>query len=1152
MLTLNDPQLRKAATTGLVTRLEQAAAQDQADGLKGRANSNRIGQLENKMIEALGKIQPAEAQKSAREQFQKILATYTDPPKVEKALQRAQWLSDPILQAQVIEGAGKQFPKDAALKTWLSQTVDHAKLEPEQKLALERARLALDPAIATKDLGKLLQKGDELPLEGKRQLLNSLLTQAKAHPELGKSFMPLLTKLAAGQDEVFSQAALEGLKAPQWQNRDFYKSLLESPSQPVRRAGLAGLGELAKKGDVDSVHALNWHATTSPFVNEKEDAEAILSEVAEAGEGSSDAKLAAAAGKAQERLGELAETARENRVKSEPERRELEAANKAHKVFGSTISRYNDGNSDEREWIADSAFSGPQPDLGKYGLPIQKAGYARMMLDSATDKTSARRHVLEIFNSTRNRQEFDEVMNILRASRQNPHDLQSFLDKDQYTSFMQHRKELYDFKDQIDRQLNLAMSAQPAEKAKFLGELIEHYRQDKLGPAESKDAIGHLLGSIGDAKAYSEMIKTLRADKHFDESSLIEVAGDKAFDEFRERIGIEPAVTNYTDDEKLAKDAQDFFDFVSTLPLKDDDYLSTNNLVKNHPEIRDWPFFRHLENGSLDERGKIAELIAKGKVNVAGVQPYFADRYLFHKLELGVFELSGDFHLKDFLSGSVADKARQFVAIDKIAQMIHDTTKQRFEAQETKLRSLAARPAELGAKLAQLQAGLRPYQSVLSNMRSSTAGKVAGDMGGPLAGYALKQLGEQQMATLKALIKAEQAKTGGPPLSDTQIEIKIQQLRSADALIDRYGSDGNKAAAKMIKQADDLAQTAAEMGVAGDYQQDRIEFRKQAFALYNNKDMDMLHAAYVEGMQGLGPDAAKVVQNATKLEDEISTYKGYAKTAARLVATMTGVDLALQVGELAIHVGETYRDGKMVDDVRRSSEAQEKAWRNVAFEAVMVAANVGFKGYQGKIEKEIEAAAEAEEKFIAVKGLDRKLVKNMDDSKDFGHLISPTTGQKLTRDEAMKLLDAKDAFIKNAKEIASRNINSLKAVVETMAMAGTDQPPAKIFANLLVKGTFHQAVKKLPASEQPPFFGTVTRQLLGPGVNQASKGLQMLEDGDTPLTPTQRNEAAKYLTELRKTYPNLSLPAAVDTEQAFSAVLARVANAGEPQTLDTP
>lgn len=93
----------------------------------------------------------------------------------------------------------------------------------------------------------------------------------------------------------------------------------------------------------------------------------------------------------------------------------------------------------------------------------------------------------------------------------------------------------------------------------------------------------------------------------------------------------------------------------------------------------------------------------------------------------------------------------------------------------------------------------------------------------------------------------------------------------------------------MTKQANDLDGVARELGVVGkSTDSDCLAFRKKAFALYHNKDMDLLRSAYAEGLKKLGPDAQAVVAKAESLEAEVALAKGAVKFGAGMVAKGLG------------------------------------------------------------------------------------------------------------------------------------------------------------------------------------------------------------------------------------------------------------------------
>ncbi|HEY9839648.1 MAG TPA: hypothetical protein V6D23_04265, partial [Candidatus Obscuribacterales bacterium] len=615
----------------------------------------------------------------------------------------------------------------------------------------------------------------------------------------------------------------------------------------------------------------------------------------------------------------------------------------------------------------------------------------------------------------------------------------------------------------------------------------------------------------------------------FAESSLHEVLGEQELKSVKAKIGVQPAQTHFSADEKLIRDAQEFFDYVSTLPLSEDDYLSSDNLVTHHRDIQNWPFFRQMDKMNLDERTHLAQLIADNKISVPRLQPHFADKYIFHKKELDIHDLPGDFHLKDFLNGSVADKARQFVAIDKFAQMVHDTTQKKLAQQEEQLRLSAKEPQKLETSLKKLDASLKPYQDILDKHHA-----IPNLDGATIA--AKKAL----LDTLKLLIQAEQSKSGQPKLSDAELEAKYQNILAADKLIREYGTNGADAAKKMLDQAETLKKSAKELGVTGTYAEDRLEFRKKAFALYYNKDLDMLHGAFVEGMKGLGPDAAKVVAKAEEMEKSIDRAKTVAKVAVHLVASLTGAELVLKAGELAFKIGDTYRQGKWVDVGLRSQEAQDKAWKDVAWDVVDLAVSAGFKYSKYQWKERIKD--KADEVFDSVKGMDKNLVKNMQD----WETLTTAKGVRLTKAEVMHILDAREAFIQNITAQLEHHLGSLKAIFDGMSTVGREGDLSKGFSQILINGLFHQHMSKIPATDRLPYLTAVAGKLLGPGAEVTSKGLHLLQGDSQPLLSAQKQEAEKQLAEYKRLYPNLNLPASVETREEFVKVLEKVALAGQP------
>ncbi|MEZ0373772.1 MAG: hypothetical protein ACAI44_32070, partial [Candidatus Sericytochromatia bacterium] len=412
-----------------------------------------------------------------------------------------------------------------------------------------------------------------------------------------------------------------------------------------------------------------------------------------------------------------------------------------------------------------------------------------------------------------------------------------------------------------------------------------------------------------------------------------------------------PPKTEYTPDQKLTQSAQKFFDLISDrkkFPLSDDDILSYHNLVKNHPELRDEPFFKEVLNPDLyrtkpDDallkmRMKVAHLIADGKIDVSGVPPIFADKYLFGKQALGLFDLSQDFHLKDFVGGSVVDKAKQYVAIDKVSRMVYETTKSSFEKMENRLQEWADEP-ELGPRLKGLETQLKPYHKLLKGIEE------AEEKGDDKLAQAMVKANTIQLRAMLDQDLRQLAPNMSAKDREKAVNDKLEFLTTAFRLVEEYGTDGPVAAAKMRSNVAELKKTAIELGIStGDYEQDQISFRKKAFSLLNDSSMDLLHQAYQQGLEKLGPDAKAVVAKAKSLEGEIATTKAALKFAAKIAGSLVpGGLVVIEGADLAIKAGKHYQHGKMVDMVRRSPEAQRHERDELILEAALTIALLGYE-----------------------------------------------------------------------------------------------------------------------------------------------------------------------------------------------------------------
>ena len=1048
------------------------------------AASDTRPELLKRLSEAASGLTP-----ELRKLTEPLLASYAAPLTMDKAWQRLDWLAGkPALQAKVIEATGYALPAQAReLEKQLDGLLAQKGLKAGEKLALERARLPLDPAEAATRLEKLLALPDPgIGPADLQQALQAVLELTALEPEEALRFSKLMGNTILTGPPELAPALAKGIQAQHWPDRALYVGLLASEQPEVRNTALEELAHLAEKGDAAAVEALADHYSGSYRENERENIEGWLSDLS-LGSGP-------AAEAAESRLSSL----HGDGPVREEDPKEAYARKAANKELAGFYHGLEKMDSDLRDGlITDSMMGGTATKLEKYGNFYLKGKYASFLL-GADERGLARGYLLGILNSTKSRAEFDMVMSVMRGKREQPPNLKAFFTKEQFAEYSHHRDNLYHF--ETNRQATTArmMGSAPAEKGEWVGKALADYRDGVLTLDETRDVVSRALNSLASQQEYDQVLKAMnQAFSGFDESSLIEVLGDKGFDEIGAKIGLQRARTGYSEAESLARDAQDFFDFVSGFAPTDGS-LSYEGLDNQHPEIRQHPFFyRFFNNPTVEGRLEIARLIAENKVKVHGVSGHFADEFLFGKHSLGVFEIHGNLRLRDFLQGNVVDKARQFVAIDEFARMVHDTTQKSLLGRADELRALAAAPDKLAQALKTMSDYTEPYKAALKK------------------GHELANFGAE--IEKKPVIEA--LKKQNPGKDDAWYTQEYANLKAAWDMLQHYGSDAGKAVQKLEREAAKLEGAAAEMGVTGSYEDRRSYFMNYAFSMYNDKSADLLHSAFKEGINQLGPyreDLRKVLGKAEDLEDEIAMAKS---VIVNVVGTLTGTELivaGMQIAaRIATHVGPNARK---VDLGLRSQEAQDAAAKAIVWDIVTEAVTQGFKSYA----KSLDAAVEKQATEL------------------FGDQIE---------DEVKK--EARDVFVKNLKDRVKREVATLKAFYTSFEALARDGDPSRALAEILVKSGFHQGLKQIPAADRMAYLTLVADKMVGQGVKVADSGIETLQgyiDGPPArkLMPGEAAMADKYLAELRRMYPQSDLPDQVTTLQEWVAVLDKIGQQDVP------
>jgi len=976
-----------------------------------------------------------------------------------------------------------------------------------------------------------------------------------------KAFEPQTLAFGKGAKAVLSEALKQApsdlATDPLGSSKAYFSSLLNNSESPLelRLTALNGLGQLAHGGDQKALNLLADYYPKSTQLEEKRVIRNILAAVVERG---SD-PLKALARQRYQGLGATAPLKPAQPVLANPAesvRKEISDKLKALLVLEQKPDEYSTyqetidalKNPERRNELLTKTISPEfREKLLKHAPAHQKGQFARIALEAyqsvgshplmrqgylKVNKEVGPQLILDLFKSTQNQDDWNLLEKSLRGTKDQAVDYKSLFTPAQFKEFNQHRTDLNLGAEKAASDTALAMKKGPQTKGWGLHLALKKYADGSLSPDKAKLAVIHILRSFDSKADYDQALKALREyEPVFEEGHLQELLGAD-FAALKADVGvIEPEKQSPT--KRYVDSANAFFARLGDrqrYPLGADDYLSTRDLTTERGKqlLQDMQETGFSLPTDLDSRLQLAQFIADGRIDASGVPGYYADKYLFGKNQLGLFEISGDFQLKDFLSGSVQQKAAQFVGVEKFSQMVYTTTQDTIRARQAQLRKDAADP-QLGTTLQGLQATVKPYQNTLAVIAANQGKK------GILA-----DLHDQALKDLKAQLKAQ----AGGQLSPAEQQSRVDALLGAYQLLKEYGSDGPEAAKRMTKQANDLDGVARDLGVAGNYDSDRLSFRKKAFALYHNKDMDLLRSAYAEGLKKLGPAAQAVVAKAESLEAEVALAKGAVKFGAGMVAKGLGVGWAMEALEWGHKIGNTYLLGNMVDGIRRSEEAQRQAVSGLVVDAAALALSKGIDHAKAQVNKEIEAAVNKD--FPELVGIDRGMLsKSKLSDADMKGLFKGSPLSQLKQADILTLLKSRDDAIKNLKDLAAQKWGAVQVLVNGGQAFAKGAEGTQVLADILIKGGHKIALMQMTATERQ-------RLLLGLGENVV--GAKLLDKAqsslistssaalktalDRPLLPEEMRKAAQLVAALQVQAPQLAGPPPT-TMAEFVAILER-------------
>ncbi|MEZ0374282.1 MAG: hypothetical protein ACAI44_34650, partial [Candidatus Sericytochromatia bacterium] len=955
---LETPDLRKAALEQLIQLLEASPETDRQALLTQMASE--------------GPTLGSDAAKLAEMVQQAYAGAGTS---IEADLKHLAWLRDPAQQLRQLEAMIKAYPENAAellegLKHAQATGHDSRPLSESELIDFTRLRFKLDPEAALPELKALLAK---LP-PGADERMRALATVFASSP-VSEQAQAWGRELLAGPDGGEAKIVADTMRSQDLRSRENWEALLASPHWEAEKLGLELTRDriVADPSDGILFSVLEGHYLKQADAEGRRFIEGLMDDVAKSSQPIGREARDYLRHTAEERSRDIhTETPDESRERHSKQKMigkgftELEYTtdiDKVAKAMGIELDREDymrmmmlgglgDG---QRGAIALVLLEKPGmlDAVAKYAPGFMKGEIAHWLL--YLDAGEAREAVQKLLMSTTNVQDYNNLLTNLRGNWENPPNLKSFLGAEGFKAFEEHGEALKKFEEEFVRTNSSVMSNRdPVFKGEFMGKAMADYRDGKLSLNETREAMRRIILSFTTRQDYQTALDTMLKTQNISEDQLIRVIGEKPYQELHNGIGIRDSVTTYSDDEYLAREAQDFFDLVAKHVEQDGD-LSYERLERRVPEIREHPLYHDYFGpyGGTTQHLKLAQLIADGKIQVGLVGANFVDRHLFGKYNPGIFELHGDQNLTNQLTDSVVDKAKQFVAVDKAARMIHDKTYELLHGKSQALLGLASDEAYLQTVLDGMKTFVADYKSELDAFTRDVQSAI------------------EAPAKLKAKISEKLKQNGvtGKELSKRTDEI-YEKLLSVQKTLDHYGGNAASAAEKMRDEAKKLEAMTYDLHVNDKYEDDRGQFlHYEAFAIYHG-ELDILRSvldAELAKMGSTGEIAKGVLSRAEDLEDEIDFAKDVLTTAAELIP---GVGEAIIAAKIISH-GMNYYEGMEANELGlRSDEAQNHELMELAFEAISLGVSKGLDKAFAAVEKKVEQKVEREVEEALAKKLE--------------------------------------------------------------------------------------------------------------------------------------------------------------------------------------
>ena len=1038
---------------------------------------------------------------SGKEHLTELLEIYDQRHlSLENDLKLLKWLDSPEQQAHLFRELADYHPVEhAKTEQALNQSYENQKgnLSTDQRLDFASARFRLDPLGAEKTLSLLLLKDNTMVSEGaKERALNQIFERADRNPEFSQKLADHVLSSSHPQQALM---AAETIQDYGWGQTEQYAKMLKTPHDSVQDIGIQGLKNLALKGAQESLPPLKNFHLLSHRSADKRQIEAALESISQ-----SNSPLASEAQTTLEKLKEAPANQSINNVFTKEESTEFneksiqirKKMNDLHDFDIFSHDRLKSTGLIKQYW--DIAHPNtpyleyPPPSMMEFDTQKMQSVLARDYLKAPENLNDflhfapphskgkmlkwlqkeknalSKDQTYQILMSTGNLHDHKAMLAEMRDSKDQPYNLQKLLGDDHYAHYDQRYQSLVKFEDNFHQTTENVMKNDSIEqKGDFVGRALLDFKAGKMSPQETVHAVTHILQSVDTQADFDALLGAMTLTHQLNEDHLVQLLGPDAYDDLSTKIGSQPIQKGYNNEEQAAQEINRFFQFISDPKFSGDGDRVSERLEIEHPEIAHDPVYqKYFNNPSLSDRLMISGLISQGKVDVSGVSGHFVDRALFGKSSMSIFAMHGNINLANFMKGSPKDKAQQFVAMDEFAKRVHNQTQAYLDIRADQLDATAQDKQDLGTTLKAMEQFVAPYQNTNITFGMNSNG-ITNEY---LLEETIKEL-HPNISSDKAFLTAEK-----------------QKIQAFQKYLSHYGKDPDQAAKKMEQEAKNTREMKGKLGVEGSYENKRSHFmRYQAFPLYYDKDMDILHGLYediVADMSKHGMPIKQVLDASSDLEGEFKLVKDVGSTVLGLA---TGTSVFIEGAKWTTRLTEHYGvNDRHVDGGVRSQAIQDQNLdgivKDVVWDTITMGVGKGFSSYKKQAEEMIKI--ESELLFGVAAKTEARIAGGL-----------ATQAEK-------DLLEASQVFTKNALTKVEQKIKPLQIGFETFKSAVKDEDYTKALSSGFVEAMFNHALGKQSATDHRKYTAAIADKLISPTTTALDNTLELL-DGEEKVKPTR-------------------------------------------------